>query len=76
MKHASVDRAKRVSHQCRNNNQCPYCRASRTRNAARRIEAAREQESNGLAWLYEEIEDGWTNYGINRCDAQAEGGAR
>jgi hypothetical protein len=38
------------------------------------MEAAKEQENNGVAWLYEEIEDSWTNYGINRCDS--EGGAR
>ncbi len=30
MKHASVDRAKRVSTSCRNNGSCPWCARSRT----------------------------------------------
>lgn len=30
MKHASVDRAKRVDSQCRNHGACPRCRGSRT----------------------------------------------
>jgi hypothetical protein len=62
VRHLSVDRAKRVS----NHGSCPYCRRSRTRNEARRIEAAREQV---LAWPDEvtgEAEDGFTNYGLNR----------
>ncbi len=30
MKHASVDKAKRVSSGCRNHGSCPWCRRSRT----------------------------------------------
>lgn len=30
MKHASVDRAKRVDNGCRNHGSCPYCTRSRT----------------------------------------------
>ncbi len=60
-RHLSVDRAKRVSRQCRNHGQCPYCRSSRTRNAARRIEAAREEERDGLDDYYWDIIDGWSN---------------
>ena len=40
MKHASVDRAKRVSKQCQNNKQCPYCRRSRTWGSARTLAGA------------------------------------
>jgi hypothetical protein len=39
VKHASIDKAKRVSSQCRNNGQCPYCRRSRTWRS-RRVAAA------------------------------------
>lgn len=67
MKHASVDRSKRVSRQCRNNGQCPYCRRSRTRNAARREAEVSAQIMDGLAEYHGEIEDGWTNYSMNRC---------
>lgn len=35
MKHASVDRAKRVSSQCRNHGSCPWCQRSRTISAKR-----------------------------------------
>ena len=43
MKHASVDRAKRVSSQCRNNNQCPYCRRSRTLSKLKTAQLYRER---------------------------------
>jgi hypothetical protein len=35
MKHKSVDKAKRVSVQCRNHGSCPWCRRSRTMQARR-----------------------------------------
>lgn len=74
MKHLSVDRAKRVDRSCRNHGSCPYCRRSRTRCAARRIEAAQEQVETGIEEYYGEVEDGFTNYSMNRCD-ESEGGA-
>jgi hypothetical protein len=37
VKHASCDRAKRVSCQCRNHGTCPWCRRSRTMNSLRKI---------------------------------------
>ena len=63
-----INRAKRVSRQCRNNGQCPWCRSSRLHGANVRKQAAREQVVNGLDEYYGEIEDSWTNYGITRCD--------
>jgi hypothetical protein len=39
VKHASCDRAKRVSTSCRNNGQCPWCRRSRTIKTLRSIES-------------------------------------
>lgn len=38
-----INKAKRVSHQCRNNNQCPWCRGSRLHNAKKRILEAKMQ---------------------------------
>lgn len=67
MKHASVDRSKRVSRQCRNHGQCPYCKRSRTRNAARREAEAAENIRNADADIQGEIEDSFTNYSMNRC---------
>lgn len=33
MKKRKINKAKRVSRQCRNHGQCPYCRSSRLHNA-------------------------------------------
>jgi len=50
LKHKSVDRAKRVSNQCRNHGSCPWCRRSRTRSArmvaAMSLDALREYVSD------------------------------
>ena len=67
MKHASVDRSKRVSRQCRNHGACPYCRRSRTRNAKRREWVAAQAVASALDDYYGEVEDTFTNYGMNRC---------
>jgi len=67
MKHASCDRAKRIDRQCRNHGSCPYCKRSRTRNAARRETDVTAQIRDGATEYQGEIEDGWTNYGMNRC---------
>jgi DNA-binding IscR family transcriptional regulator len=48
MKHKSVDRSKRVSVQCRNNNQCPHCRRSRTRSTAKVMQDYRERITEWL----------------------------
>jgi hypothetical protein len=44
MKHASVDRAKRVDSGCANHGSCDYCRRSRTR-AAAKVDAALDVEA-------------------------------
>lgn len=53
MKHASVDRAKRVDSGCRNHGSCPYCRRSRTHNLSVTEQATREAMAYGMAVLSE-----------------------
>ena len=67
-----INRAKRVSRQCRNNNWCPYCRGSRLHNARRRLLDAREQVETAIEDWEGEAEMAWTNYGINRCYSSLE----
>ena len=62
-----INRSKRVSNLCRNNNYCPYCRASRLHSACRRIDQARRETETGVEDYYGDIEDGFTNYSILRC---------
>lgn len=49
MKHASVDKGKRVDSGCRNNGSCPHCRASRTRSAAKLAAQIKSWEADGYA---------------------------
>ncbi len=42
-------------------------RRSRTWNSIRRLAFARDDMREGLEDYRGEIEDGWTNYGMNRC---------
>lgn len=49
MKHASVDKAKRVDSGCRNNGSCPHCRRSRTMSAARVAAGVKIEAANVLA---------------------------
>lgn len=55
MKHASVDKAKRVSSSCRNNGSCPYCRRSRTMSAAREHIKALEQDAERMRGVLADV---------------------
>ncbi len=49
MKHASVDKAKRVDSGCRNHGSCPWCTRSRTMARARIAAKVKSWEADGYA---------------------------
>ena len=61
MKHASVDRAKRVCTSCRNNGSCPWCRRSRTMDMARVEQDARHELIDAVTLLRQPVE--WVDVG-------------